>query len=165
MTENTKISIIIADDNTTWCNLLKKYLEQRDYEIVGTTSDGEEQLEMIKTLRPDLVITDLKRDKGISGIEVIKRYNEQNTVKTKFLVETGCYYKDQMDVLEDMGIKHILFKPFVLDRIVEEIEEIKNEDEKNLVTINNNCIIENKKSILELIKIKLMNVRINSRKD
>lgn len=164
MTENTKTSIIIADDNTTWCNLLKKYLEQRDYEIVGTTSDGEEQLEMIKTLRPNLVITDLKRDKGISGIEVIKRYNEQNIVKTKFLVETGCYYKDQMDVLEDMGIKHILFKPFVLDRIVEEIEEIKNEDEKNLVTINN-CIIENKKSILELIKIKLMNIRINSRKD
>ena len=69
-----------------------------------------------------------------------------------------------MDVLEDMGIKHILFKPFVLDRIVEKIEEIKNEDEKNLVTINN-CIIENKKSILELIKIKLMNIRINSRKD
>lgn len=164
MTENTKISIIIADDNTTWCNLLKKYLEQRDYEIVGTTTDGEEQLEMIKTLRPDLVITDLKRDKGISGIEVIKRYNEQNTVKTKFLVETGCYYKDQMDLLEDMGINHILFKPFVLDRIVETIEEIRKED-KNLVTITNNCIIENKKSILELIKIKLMNVRINSRKD
>ena len=164
MTENTKISIIIADDNTTWCNLLKKYLEQRDYEIVGTTTDGEEQLEMIKTLRPDLVITDLKRDKGISGIEVIKRYNEQNTVKTKFLVETGCYYKDQMDLLEDMGINHILFKPFVLDRIVETIEEIRKED-KNLVTITNNCIIENKKSILELIKIKLMNVRINSRKE
>lgn len=165
MANKTKTSIIIADDNTTWCNLLKKYLEQREYEIVGTTSDGEEQLEMIKTLRPDIVITDLKRDKGISGIEVIKKYSKQNAVKTKFLVETGSYYKDQMDVLEDMGIKHILFKPFVLDSIVEKIEEIKNEDEKNLITINDNCIIENKKSILQLIKIKLMNVKINSRKD
>lgn len=164
MTEKTKTSIIIADDNTTWCNLLKKYLEQRDYEIIGTTSDGEEQLEMIKTLRPDLVITDLKRDKGISGIEVIKRYNEQNAVKTKFLVETGSYYKDEMDLLENMGIKHILFKPFVLDNIVETIEKIKNEEDKTLISIDDNCIIENKKSILELVKIKLTNVRINTRK-
>ena len=74
MMEEMKIRIIIADDNKAWTDLLQKYLKNfKELEIVGITNDGIEQLDMIKELKPDVVVTDLKRDKGISGIEVIKR--------------------------------------------------------------------------------------------
>lgn len=164
MSEKTKTRIIIADDNTAWCDLLKKYLEKNsDVEIIGMTSDGEEQIAMIKTLKPDIVVTDLKREKGLSGIEVIKRCNEGNMEKVKFLVETGCYYEDQMDMLKNMGINHVLYKPFVLDNIIEKIEEIQNEEIRDLITINNE-LSENKKSIFDIIKSKIMELRISTRK-
>lgn len=165
MLEKPKARVIIADDNTVWCNSLKKYLEQNtDIEVVGITNDGEQQIAMIKTLKPDIVITDLKRENGISGIEVIKKCNEQNVGKVKFLVETGSYYKDQMDLLKSMGIKHILYKPFVLDNIMEKIIEIQNEEIKNLVSINNE-LSEKRKSILDIIRTKLKQLRISIRKD
>lgn len=164
MSEKTKARIIIADDNTVWCDLLKKYLEKNsDVEIIGMTSDGEEQIAMIKTLKPDIVVTDLKREKGLSGIEVIRRCNEEKMGKVKFLVETGCYYEDQMDMLKDIGIKHILHKPFVLDNIIEKIEEIQNEEIRDLIAINNE-LCENKKSILDIIKAKILELRISTRK-
>lgn len=162
MSEKTKI--IIADDNTAWCDLLKKFLEKNsDVEIIGITSDGEEQIAMIKTLKPNIVVTDLKRKKGLSGIEVIKRCNKENIGNVKFLVETGCYYEEQMDMLKDIGIKHILRKPFVLDNIIEKIEEIQNEEIKDLITIKNE-IQENKRSILDFIKAKILELKISTRK-
>lgn len=62
MMEEMKIRIIIADDNKAWTNLLQKYLKNfKELEIVGITNDGIEQLDMIKELKPDVVVTDLKK--------------------------------------------------------------------------------------------------------
>ena len=59
-------------------------------------------------------VGNLKRNKGISGIEVIKTYHGPNIVKTKFRVETGSYYNNQMNLLKNMVINHVLFKSFAL---------------------------------------------------
>ncbi len=164
MNEDNKITIIIADDNTEWSKAMQKYLQQfKEFEILGITFDGEEQIQMIKTLQPDIVITDLKRKKGISGLDVIQKCQEMQLTKTKFIVETGAYYKEQINVLISMGIKYILFKPYTLDDLENKINAIKNEDVRDL-TIVNNTICKNKISIIEIIRKKLMNLRITRRK-
>ena len=125
MLEKMKKRIVIADDNSAWCNILKKYLKQNtEFEVVGTTEDGEEQISMIKNLKPDIVITDIKRESGISGIEVIKRCNELNLEQTKFLVETASCSIDERMLLNNLGIKNILLKPFSLNEIIKKLEEV-----------------------------------------
>ncbi len=151
-----EIKVIIADDNKDWCTLVYNYLQSYDkITILGVTSDGEEQIEMIKSLEPDIVITDLKRKKGISGIEVIKRCKALNLTEAKFLITTaGCYYQEQMDNLRDMGITHFLIKPFGLEKIIEELQAIQDERVYSLITLKNN-IDKKRKSIFDIILAKL----------
>ena len=154
-----KLKIVIADDNSGWCELLKNYLEKfEEFEIVGITSDSMEELEMIKNLEIDILITDLRRKNGISGFEILKKCYEENLLKnTKILVETGGYYREEMILLHNIGIKHIIFKPFPIQQIREELIKIQNEEEKDLIIINKE-ISKKKRTLLDIIKSKLMNL-------
>lgn len=165
MNEENRITIIIADDNFDWCKIMRQFLEQfKEFEILGTTSDGEEQIKMIKMLEPDIVITDLRRKKGISGLEVLKRCQEMQLTKTKFIVETAAYYNEQTKLLMSMGIKHILFKPYTFEDLKNEISAVQNENVKDLMIVNND-IDKKKKNIIDMIRQKLMNLKLNERKD
>lgn len=164
MDEENRIKIIIADDNLYWCETMQKYLQQfKEFEILGTTSDGEEQIEMIKILQPDIVITDLRRKKGISGLDVLKKCKEMKLSKTKFIVETAAYYQDQINVLRNIGIKHILFKPYTFEELINEIKSIQNENVKDLAIVKNS-IDKEKRSIIDMIRQKLMSLKVNERK-
>ncbi len=160
MEEKNKTTIIIGDDNLGWCKLMQAYLQDfSELQILGVTSDGEEQVEMIKTLKPGIVITDLKRDKGISGYEVLNKCHELQLNETKFIVETAAYYPETITKLNKLGVKHILFKPFTFDDLIKEIEEIQREVDNSL-TIVDNDIYQIKNSFIDFIRQKLINFKI-----
>lgn len=159
-----EIKIIIADDNKAWTDLLSKYLvKYKELKILGITDDGEEQIEMTKDLKPDIVVTDLKRNKGISGVEVIERCYKLN-IKTEFLVTTAGYYNDKIQELKQMGVTHFLFKPFDIDDMVEELRNIQNERKAKLLVIEN--AIENKKqTVIDLLIKRLRELKVFLRKE
>ena len=163
MMEEMKIRIIIADDNKAWTDLLQKYLKNfKELEIVGITNDGLEQIEMIKDLKPDVVVTDLKRDKGISGIEVIKKCCELK-MDTDFLVTTAGYYNDKIQELKEMGITHFLFKPFEIEEMIQEIKNVRNERVAKLIAIEN-ALNERKLTFIEIIMKKIRELKYVLRK-
>ncbi|MDP4179187.1 MAG: response regulator, partial [Bacillota bacterium] len=58
--EESKIKVIIADDNKEFCNILNDYLlNQRDIVVIGIAKDGVEALNLIQEKKPDLVILDI----------------------------------------------------------------------------------------------------------
>ena len=58
--EESKISVLIADDNKEFCNILNDYLlNQRDIVVAGIAKDGIEALELIEEKKPDLVVLDI----------------------------------------------------------------------------------------------------------
>lgn len=120
---NKRLRILIADDNVVLCEIIKQYLERNmDIDILGTVYDGEEEIKLIKSLKPDIVITDLQRKRGISGIDVIRKcYNEFEMKKIKFIVETASYSKEELNILIDLGIEHLLIKPFPLSQLMNKI--------------------------------------------
>lgn len=164
MNEEDRTTIIIADDNFEWCKMVQKHLQQfKQFQILGITSDGEEQIQMIKNLKPDIVIMDLKRKSGIHGLEVLRRCQEMQLTKTKFIIETAANYEEIMNLLMNLGINHILFKPYTFEDLKNEISAVQNESIKDL-TVVNNSIYKKKKSIVDMIRQKLMNLKVNERK-
>lgn len=55
-----KITVLIADDNQEFANILASYLRQHDdMEIIGMAKDGNEAVEIIKNEEPDVAILDV----------------------------------------------------------------------------------------------------------
>ena len=62
--------VLIVDDARPARDRLRELLrELEDLEIVGEAEDGEQAIEQIGTLRPDLVLLDIQMA-GCSGLEV-----------------------------------------------------------------------------------------------
>ena len=57
--KDSKISVLIADDNKEFCNILNDYLlNHKDIVVTGIAKDGLEALQLIEEKKPDLVVLD-----------------------------------------------------------------------------------------------------------
>lgn len=80
-----KISIVIADDHTLIRDGIKALLQSVDeFEVVGEATDGEELIQFIDTLDPEIVVLDITMPQktGIEVISEVKKYNN----RVKFIV-------------------------------------------------------------------------------
>jgi DNA-binding NarL/FixJ family response regulator len=81
----TRIRILLADDHTLFCNLLRDLLEP-EYEVVGSVHDGRELLEAAETLRPDVVLLDIGMP-SLNGLDAGRRL-KKDTPKVKLIYLT-----------------------------------------------------------------------------
>ena len=71
------IRILIADDQAIARQGLQIILSvEVDIEVIGLAHDGQEALEMVETLHPDLVLMDLKMPR-LTGVQATKLIKEQ----------------------------------------------------------------------------------------
>ncbi len=106
--------ILIVDDDHEIVEFIKAILKTKNYEAVGAY-DGEEALQVMETLQPDLVITDLRMPK-MSGLEFCRAVKTNPaTENTPILVVTSL--AAEVDKPEDfwrqgLGCDEFLAKPF-----------------------------------------------------
>ncbi len=67
-------SVLIVDDERTLARAVKAFLSEAGYEA-EVAGDGERALELLPTLRPDVVFTDVRLP-GMNGIELLRRVRE-----------------------------------------------------------------------------------------
>ncbi len=71
------VRVVLADDHTLVRQGLKRIIEEdREYEIVGEASDGEEAIKLVKELRPHVLILDLSMP-GVPGFEVMESLKDE----------------------------------------------------------------------------------------
>lgn len=68
--------ILIADDHTLFCSLLKDLLEP-EYEVVGTVSNGRDLLKAAASLRPDVALVDISMP-ALNGLDAGRRLKQHN---------------------------------------------------------------------------------------
>ena len=61
------VRVLIVDDDPQVGRQLRELLTDFEHDVVGLASDGSQALVLIKALRPDVVVTDLRMP-GMSGI-------------------------------------------------------------------------------------------------
>ncbi len=73
-----KIRIYIVDDHPVMCKGLKLLFNaEKDFEVVGTATDGKKALNDIEQLNPNIVLTDISMPE-MSGLEVLRSIKQRN---------------------------------------------------------------------------------------
>lgn len=109
--ETSSKTILIADDEEDLRMLVEITLEDPAYRIV-TAVDGEQALEQIRQIRPDLVILDWMMPR-FSGLEVVKLLRQDpTTVRIPVVLLTANDCREDQEEARTLGIVAYLVKPF-----------------------------------------------------
>lgn len=120
---NMSISIAIVEDLEAVRNGLKDFISiNTDFTVVGAFKTGEEAMEHLPGLRPDIVIMDINLP-GMNGIECIQQVKGKSA-GTQFMMFT--VYENDEKVFEALkaGASGYLLKNTGLLQIVESIKEL-----------------------------------------
>ena len=81
------IKVLVADDQTLFRAGLARLLEESpELDVVGEAKDGQQAVEMVRRLRPDVVLMDLKMP-GVDGVEATRKITAEHP-EVKVLVLT-----------------------------------------------------------------------------
>ena len=103
------VRIVIADTHPFIVRGLQDFLEDNpEIEIVGTALNGQEALEKIETLQPDIIILGCELQ-GVSGVEVAVYIRVQGWPVRVLALSPSCEWKWIQGML-DAGVSGILLK-------------------------------------------------------
>lgn len=122
---DSKIKIVLVDDNKEFCQLLEEYLDEIDeFEVVGVAYNGVDGLKLLREEDPDVLILDLIMPHldGIGVMEEMNRTQLGEDVKTIILTAFGQEEVTQRVV--ELGANYYIMKPFDLDKLVERIRQL-----------------------------------------
>jgi response regulator NasT len=115
----TPFRVVIAEDEALIRLDLKEMLEEDGYVVAGEASDGEAAVKLTESLRPDLVIMDIKMP-GLDGISAAERITAEHLAPVMIL--TAFSQRDLVLRARDAGAMAFLVKPFTKADLVPAIE-------------------------------------------
>ena len=125
--EDSKISVLIADDNKEFCSILNDYLlNQKDIVVTGIAKDGREALELIQQKQPDLVVLDIIMP-HLDGLGVLEKLNGMDLDKMPRVIVLSAVGQDKITQQAiTLGADYYVVKPFYMDIFTKRIREMFN---------------------------------------
>lgn len=157
---NDTVKILIADDNKYIANSMMEYVsEDTRYKLIGMSNDELSEIEMIEKFKPDVVMTDIKKKIGWTGVDIIEHY--QNRKNKPIFILVSASIADYYQKIRELNIEYCLSKPFIKEDFLEILNRVYYKIYPNEVIIKKDKIV-NTNSIskiryfFELIKDKIM---------
>jgi two-component system, response regulator PdtaR len=113
------IRVVIAEDEAIIRMDLRETLEEEGYEVVGETGNGDQAVELVRDLLPDLAILDVKMP-GLDGLSVARVINNEKLCGV--LILTAFSQREIVEDARDAGALAYLVKPFQKSDLVPAIE-------------------------------------------
>ena len=122
-----KITVLIADDNQEFSTTLATYLKnQEDMVVVGRAKDGNEALDMVSSLTPDVLLLDVIMP-HLDGIGVLEQMNMIKLNKKPICIMLSAVGQDKVTQRAiELGAEYYVVKPFDIDLLITRIRELKN---------------------------------------
>jgi response regulator NasT len=111
--------VVIAEDEAIIRLDLKETLEEEGYDVVGETGRGDEAVELVRDLEPDLAILDVRMP-GLDGLAAAREISE--TKKSAVLILTAYSQRDLIEQARDAGALAYLVKPFQRSELIPAVE-------------------------------------------
>ncbi|WP_163193104.1 response regulator transcription factor [Clostridium thermarum] len=143
--------VLLVDDEAVIRKGIKNIInwESLGCTVIDEASDGISGMEKIRTLKPDIIVTDIKMP-GIDGLDMVKETKEL-IPHTKIVILTGYRDFEYLQRAIKLGASEYILKPSkieditaVIKRVVKELEQWKK---------SQNEIEELKKSLQEKIPV------------
>lgn len=102
------VRVLIAEDDFLVSEMIRGVLDELGYESAGTASDGRKAVELTETLRPDVVIMDIKMPEmdGVQATQAIQR-----RCPTPVVVLTAYDEPELLQKTSAAGVGAYLVKP------------------------------------------------------
>jgi response regulator NasT len=111
--------VVIAEDEAIIRLDLKETLQEEGYEVVGETGRGDEAVELVRSLEPDLAILDIKMP-GLDGLAAAREITSDR--RAAVLILTAFSQRDLIEQARDAGALAYLVKPFQRSELIPAVE-------------------------------------------
>ena len=107
-----KINVLLVEDSSVAINIYEKMLNSSPHiEVIGKAKDGEEGLDLVFQLNPDVICTDLQMP-GMDGLEFTRQVMAH--IPTPILVLSNSVQKEDVDNIYEVmkaGAVDVMAKP------------------------------------------------------
>ena len=117
------IRVVIAEDQSMVLGALAALLDiERDIEVVGQARNGREALDFIRTMKPDVVVTDIEMPE-LTGLELAQRIREER-LRPRVVVLTTFARPGYLRRALEAGASGYLLKDSPSDKLADAIRRV-----------------------------------------
>jgi len=111
--------VVIAEDEAIIRMDLREILEEEGYDVAGEAARGDEVLELVRALQPDVAVLDVKMP-GLDGVSVARLLIEERLCAVVLL--TAFSQRELITEAREAGVMSYVVKPFEASDLVPAIE-------------------------------------------
>lgn len=115
-------TILVVEDEESLNRAYQMILEQQGYDV-KVAFDGDEALELTKTIEPDVILLDLRMPR-MNGIEFLQNYRKSRPAKVKIIIFSNLDMQKEIDEAYKLGADRYILKAWASP--VELIKIVKN---------------------------------------
>ncbi|MFC1668893.1 response regulator [Spirochaetota bacterium] len=116
--------IIIAESESIIALDIKMQLVQMGYKVPAISNSSEETLKLIKKIKPDIIITNVKTSGKLDGIDTIKKIRKKNNTPVLFV--TTYNDNETIERIKEIKNSNYLSKPFNPDDLHDALNTLHN---------------------------------------
>ena len=107
--DDTRVRVLVAEDETIIRADLRGLLEDNGFEVCGEARNGQEAVELARELEPDVAIVDIRMPE-LDGIEAVRRIYAERPIPIVMLIAHGD--RRLVERALEAGAFAYLVKPF-----------------------------------------------------
>jgi len=117
-------SLMVCDDEQIMIESVRHIVEKEfsNIRIIATARSGREAIEKTLTIKPDIILTDIKMP-GINGLEAVKEIKKVHN-DVKIVVVSVYEFFEYAKQAVELGVSEYLIKPVKKERLVDTLRRI-----------------------------------------
>jgi len=124
--------IVIADDDSTTCSVLRLLLQEHGHQVVGEAHDGEKAVDMCEAHKPDIAFLDIQMPR-LTGLQATRRILD-STPGIGIIIVSAIPTLENVQAALQAGAAGFVVKPFNAVKVVDAIEQCRRQRQKSRPT-------------------------------
>ncbi|MDI6733718.1 MAG: response regulator [Planctomycetota bacterium] len=111
--ETSRGTILVVDDDPSICDILKRFLTKKGYEIT-TAASAEKAISKVKERKPNLVLLDINFPAGMDGLTALKKLRQTDKDLSVIMISADTDMRLAREAIT-LGAADYIMKPFNLE--------------------------------------------------